>query len=317
MVEIYFITAFVTTVLDCLMDKCTTHSTLFSPTGYSPHRVTRNTENTQSCPQMEVLRGRDGRDGRDGAKGEKGDSQTRGQKGDQGPVGPPGTHGATGLSGPQGPRGASGSQGAVGERGERGSPGLPGPQGEQGPQGPPTGGATYIRWENSSCPSTQDTQLVYSGRAAGGHYDMQGGIANHLCLPDDPDYLQYTSGTQDYSYITGVEYRYLPSPANNVIKYAPCVLCYVASRTVAVIIPAKTHCPSNWTLEYNGYIMTEASNHRRSMYECVDKNPESVPGLNSASNPRALFYPVEAKCNGLSCPPYDAEKELTCVVCTR
>ena len=57
--------------------------------------------------------------------------------------------------------------------------------------------------------------------------------------------------------------------------------------------------------------------HRRSMYECVDKNPESVPGLNSGSDPRALFYPVEAKCNGLSCPPYNAEKELTCAVCTR
>ena len=97
----------------------------------------------------------------------------------------------------------------------------------------------------------------------------------------------------------------------------PCALCYVASRSVAVMIPAKTHCHSNWTLEYNGYIMTEANSHYRSMYQCVDKNPESVPGLNSASDPRALFYPVETKCNGLSCPPYDAEKELTCAVCTR
>ena len=305
-----------TNVSLCLIDKYTTHSTLFSPTGYSPHRLTRNTENTQSCPQMEVLRGRDGRDGRDGAKGEKGDSQTRGQKGEQGPLGSPGTQGAMGISGPQGPRGASGPQGAVGERGEGGSPGLPGPQGEQGPQGPPTGGATYIRWGNSSCPSTQDTQLVYSGRAAASHYYTKGGAANHLCLPDDPDYLQYTSGTQGYSPVTGVEYGVFPSLSiggHNV----PCALCYVASRSVAVIIPAKTHCPSNWTLEYNGYIMTEHIGHYRSMYECVDKNPESVPGLNSGSNPRALFYPVEALCNGLSCPPYDAEKELTCAVCTR
>ena len=213
----------------CLIDKYTTHSTLFSPTGYSPHRHTRNTENTQSCPQMEVLRGRDGRDGRDGAKGEKGDSQTHGQKGEQGPVGPPGTQGAMGISGSQGPRG---------ERGEGGSPGLPGPQGEQGPQGPPTGGATYIRWGNSSCPSTQDTQLVYSGRAAGTHYETQGGAANHLCLPDDPDYLQYTSGTQGYSHITGVEYRFHPSPSvtdHNV----PCAVCYVASRSVAVMFSYK------------------------------------------------------------------------------
>ena len=298
------------------MDMDPTLSTLFSPTGYSPHRLTRNTENTQSCPQMEVLRGRDGRDGRDGAKGEKGDSQTHGQKGEEGPVGPPGTQGAMGISGPQGPSGASGPEGAVGERGERGSPGLPGPQGEQGPQGPPTGGATYIRWGNSSCPNTHDTQLVYSGRAAGTHHDTRGGAANHLCLPGDPDYLQYNSGTQGYSPITGVEYRFYP--AFSVTDHnVPCALCYVASRSVAVMIPAKTNCSSNWTLEYNGFLMSAANSHYRSMYECVDMNPESVPGLNSYSDPRALFYPVEAKCNGLSCPPYDAEKELTCVVCTR
>ena len=91
----------------------------------------------------------------------------------------------------------------------------------------------------------------------------------------------------------------------------------MASRSVAVMIPAKTNCPTNWTLEYVGYIMSAGNSHYRSMYECVGMNPESVPGLNSTSNRRALFYPVEAKCNGLSCPPYDAEKELTCVVCTR
>ena len=53
------------------------------------------------------------------------------------------------------------------------------------------------------------------------------------------------------------------------------------------------------------------------MYDCVDKDPESVPGLNSGSNPRAYFQLVEPYCNGLSCPPYDAAKELTCAVCTR
>ena len=53
------------------------------------------------------------------------------------------------------------------------------------------------------------------------------------------------------------------------------------------------------------------------MYECIDKSPESISGLNALSNPRALFYLVKPYCNGLSCPPYDAEKELTCAVCTR
>ena len=293
---------------------------LFSSTGYSPHRLTRNTENTQSCPQMEVLRGRDGRDGRDGEKGEKGD--THGHKGDQGQLGPPGLKGARGIPGPQGPAGISGPQGAVGDKGERGHPGLPGPQGEQGPQGPPTGGgATYIRWGRTTCPSGHNTTLVYSGRAGGTHNQHKGGAANYLCMPDDPDHLQYNSGTQGFSYIAGVEYWYgsgFPSLSAVNNHNVPCALCYVSTRSVAVMIPAKTHCPTNWTLEYTGYLMSEHYNHNSpTMYECIDKNPESVPGLNAGSDPRAYFIPVEPYCNGLSCPPYDARKELTCALCTR
>ena len=95
-------------------------------------------------------------------------------------------------------------------------------------------------------------------------------------------------------------------------------MCYVSTRSVSVMIPAKTQCPTHWTLEYIGYLMTEYRNHDgRTMYECVDKDPESVPGLDGHSDPTVYFDLVEPYCNGLSCPPYDAEKELTCVVCTR
>ena len=85
------------------------------------------------------------------------------------------------------------------------------------------------------------------------------------------------------------------------------------------MVPAKTQCPTDWTVEYHvGYLMAEYYyRDSRTMYECVDKDPESVPGLNAGSDPRGLFYLVEPLCNGLSCPPYDGEKELTCVVCTR
>ena len=84
------------------------------------------------------------------------------------------------------------------------------------------------------------------------------------------------------------------------------------------MIPAKTQCPTNWTLEYDGYLASEYHNHAAStMYECVDKTPESVPGLNARNSPLCHFYSVEPYCSGLSCPPYDVEKELTCAVCTR
>ena len=84
------------------------------------------------------------------------------------------------------------------------------------------------------------------------------------------------------------------------------------------MVPAKTRCPTDWTVEYVGYLMAEYYNYDgRTMYECDDKDPESVPGLNAVNNPRTLFHMVEPLCNGLSCAPYDDEKELTCVLCTR
>ena len=290
---------------------------------------------------MEVLRGRDGRDGsngRDGVNGVKGeqgeiglpgspgamgDPGVQGIVGPRGPVGEKGMRGVPGMPGEKGMHGVPGPSGVSGERGEkgmRGDPCLRGLQGEQGPQGPATGGVIYTRWGRTNCPTDQGTQLLYAGRAGGTRHDHKGGAANYLCMPDDPDHLQYQSGVQGYSSITGVEYEYysLPSLSSYNNHNVPCAVCYVANRSVSVMIPAKTHCPTHWTLEYIGFLMSgHYIFHSRKMYECVDKDPESVPGLDSSSNPRALFYLVEPYCNGLSCPPYEAEKELTCVVCTR
>ena len=117
-----------------------------------------------------------------------------------------------------------------------------------------------------------------------------------------------------------MEYWFYSHPSLSAVNYhnVPCAVCYVVTRCVALMIPAKTQCPTNWTLEYDGYLVSEYyGRDSRTMYECVDKSPESIPGLNGGSDPRAIFYLVEPYCNGLSCPPYDAGKELTCAVCTR
>ena len=61
----------------------------------------------------------------------------------------------------------------------------------------------------------------------------------------------------------------------------------------------------------------EGSYNHRAMFECVDRYPQSVPGSAQRTH-SGLFYHVEAKCNaGIPCPPYNAEKEITCVVCTK
>ena len=62
--------------------------------------------------------------------------------------------------------------------------------------------------------------------------------------------------------------------------------------------------------------MTEYYNYNIATFKYVDKNAESIPGSH-ASTDGGLFFHTEASCNGLPCPPYDPQKELTCAVCTK
>ena len=228
--------------------------------------------------------------------------------------------GRDGRDGLAGPPGTAGRDGKDGEMGKSGGPGIQGPP---GPSGPSSGGVVYTRWGRTTCPSTPGTELVYEGRAGGSFYSQQGGGANYLCMPEDPDYpgdMVFQPGVQGWSYVYGTEYQpYSAGPLSAFHNYqAPCAVCYVPGREISLMIPAKTQCPTSWTKEYYGYLMTayKGSDHYRTTYECVDKDPEAVSGSVGDQN-GALFYHVEANCNGMPCPQYDPEKELTCVVCTK
>ena len=98
----------------------------------------------------------------------------------------------------------------------------------------------------------------------------------------------------------------------------PCAVCYASTRETVLMIPARTSCPTGWTREYYGYLMLTAKNspHYRTTFECVDKDQDSVPG-SAPNTDGAVFYHVEANCNGLACPPYNNYKELNCAVCTK
>ena len=254
-----------------------------------------NNGSKANCFNVEMFRGRDGRDGESGRDGRDG---LPGAQGPQGPKGEPGPAG-----GPPGPQGQPGARGATG------------PQGPIGPVGPRSGGVTYARWGKSSCPNITGTELVYSGRAGGTHYSHKGGAANYLCMPLDPEYtLPYQAGVRGHSYVYGTEYDAPIQGTHN--HNVPCAVCYVSTRETVLMIPAKTSCPTSWTREYYGYLTSDYYNHARSMYECVDKDQESLSGSHAGTN-GALFYHVEANCNGMPCPPYDPQKELNCVVCTK
>ena len=179
--------------------------------------------------------------------------------------------------------GLTGLPGRDGENGEKGDKGITGPPRPQGPPGTPgVGLVVYTRWGNTSCPSTEGTSLVYSGITAGSWWSNTGGGANYLCMPEDPDYSTFITGVQADSRIYGTEYQTqsgqtaLPGVHQHNV---PCAVCRTQQETV-LMIPGKTQCPDSWREEYQGYLMSncDASQHYRTMYECVDGNPETIPG---------------------------------------
>ena len=188
-------------------------------------------------------------------------------------------------------------------------------------------GVTYIRWGRASCPNDTEAQLVYSGRAGGTNYMARGGSAERICLPDDPDYIP---GSIDLSpspdqaikgVVQGAELQVNYGVPGNPLQHlhnhnAPCAVCFVPVRSTTIMIPAKTVCPSSWTREYYGYLMTESDNNYRSSYTCLDVDPEPVAGEGSNTSPSFLYHTV-TDCNGLSCPLYENNRQLSCVVCTK
>ena len=192
-----------------------------------------------------------------GGEGEPGGTLgSPGPPGVPGPTGPPGSRGFPGPAGPagqRGPIGQPGPSGLPGSPGLRGELGHPGPQGAQGPPGRMSGGVTYTRWGKSTCPDQPGTELVYAGYTGGTHSRQNGGGANHLCMPPDPEYSKYMPGVQGESYVHGAEYD---NPMSGIQHgNVPCAVCFVSSRVTLLVVPAKTSCPPSWIREYSGYLM--------------------------------------------------------------
>ena len=221
------------------------------------------------------------------------------------------------LRGRDGRDGLPGRDGVKGEKGDRGEKGEKGDTGPKGLMGPKSGGVVYIRWGRTTCPNNTGAELLYEGIVISSLWSHSGGGANYLCLPKVPQYLS-TAVPSYRSYLYGAEYEgvnnIFPSKSNH---NAPCAVCYTPTKSTKLMIPAQTTCPKSWTTEYVGYLMAERYSHaRNSVYECVDENPESVPGSQAYTSSSTLYF-VVGTCTGLPCPPYVNNRAITCVVCTK
>jgi len=231
-----------------------------------------------------------------------------------------GLTGYPGGQGEPGPKGEMGHQGMKGDKGSSGPTGQTGAKGSKGMKGgneERNGGTVYVRWGHDQCPFT--AQLVYSGRAGGSHYS-HGGASDPQCLPLDPGYLQPISGTQNRGLMYGAEYQtHTVSSSHLHGKHdhdVPCAVCYAPQRSTVFMVPSKYTCPSGWTREYYGYLMSGLHSHHPSQFTCVDIAFKSVIG-SVANHDGLLFYFVEGRCGSLPCPPYKDKQELSCAVCTK
>ena len=66
------------------------------------------------------------------------------------------------------------------------------------------------------------------------------------------------------SVINGAEYQF--HAGQNVIVLncnMPCAICYDSSKAAMILVPATSVCPSSWTQENYGYLITEYKTHHK------------------------------------------------------
>ncbi|XP_071485323.1 uncharacterized protein [Diadema antillarum] len=175
------------------------------------------------------------------------------------------------------------------------------PSNEQGPADgtsqPVSSGNNYIRWGVTECPDT--SSLIYSGLTASGSSATQnpGGGSNYLCLTSDPEYSMIVSGRDDpRSKIFGAEYRNGINFGHQTNLHGhdvPCVSCLTKGRQNILMIPGTASCPTNWTKEYNGFVMASRHNLMRTSYICVDHDAVDRPGTAAEDAMSSLLFPVE------------------------
>ncbi|XP_065925527.1 uncharacterized protein [Magallana gigas] len=177
----------------------------------------------------------------------------------------------------------------------------------------------YTRWGKKTCPS--NAELVHSGFTGGSHYTHKGAAVEPLCLPRNPEWGLYNDGYDAYkNLVFGGEYR-TGSFTGNIRTVdnhdVPCALCLVRRKSVVQMFPARKTCYRGWTLEYHGYLMAGFYDHvAGTTFTCVDSHPDTLHGGSNFKGGK-LFYPVEAHCGSLKCPPYVAGRELVCAVCSK
>ena len=163
--------------------------------------------------------------------------------------------------------------------------------------------------------------FVYQGRAASS--PQSGSGANPICVTPTPQYLTHSDSNNAGAQLYGAQYQWNSQVAafrgvNS--KRIPCTVCMIADKGSHVMVPGENFCPSEWKLEYWGYLMAAYYSHQKSNWVCVDSQPEALD-LPASGSSQTLWYPTEVQCGSIQCSrsrpnAYVRDREVTCAVCS-
>eukprot|EP01047_Picozoa_sp_COSAG01_P085635 COSAG01_NODE_18902_length_1045_cov_1.292812_1_plen_311_part_01 len=101
----------------------------------------------------------------------------------------------------------------------------------------------------------------------------------------------------------------------------PCAVCQSTGSLATLMQPGNSVCPSGWSSEYSGFIMSAPYNDNyRTEYICVDAEAEASANSATVDNSADSTHlsPVEIqRSNGDTLEGYTSNAELTCAVCSQ
>jgi hypothetical protein len=168
----------------------------------------------------------------------------------------------------------------------------------------------FVHWGSDACEAT--SELVYSGVAGGSPFNQTGAATNFLCLTMEPTFTA-NSKEQHGAHLYGSEYQ--TDDAHNDMDPV-CAVCR-APYSTTVMIPGTSACTTGWHRQYTGFLMAGGyGDASGSEFICVDQALASADHSFQNQDGKSLFY-TDTHCGSLPCTPYEENRTVLCVVCSK
>lgn len=159
----------------------------------------------------------------------------------------------------------------------------------------------YKRWGRKDCPET--ATLVYHGylvdSPSGSHFACHSKGSTHDLNSEQSVALQRVQNTIEKNQL-------------------PCSACHATLRRSQMMIRGWKVCPSGWTVEYRGYLLSphKVNAAQRKQVICVDEKAEK-DATNSSTGAGATLVRLGRFCKSFPCKKPYRRHLLPCAVCTK